>query len=117
MDLDMALAAPPERLGDTQQTVILRITQEALQNIRRHAGARHVGIATRVDDDGGWTLEIVDDGRGFDADLVRDGSGRSFGLRFMRERSELIGARLEIATRPSAGTRVCVTIPAGADRR
>jgi two-component system sensor histidine kinase DegS len=117
VNVELDLAAPPERLGDTQQTVILRITQEALQNIRRHAGARHVGIATRVDDDGGWTLEIVDDGRGFDADLVRDGSGRSFGLRFMRERTELIGARLEIATRPSAGTRVCVTIPVGADRR
>ena len=117
VSVELDLAAPPERLGDTQQTVILRITQEALQNIRRHAGARHVGIATRVGDDGGWTLEIVDDGRGFDEDLVGDGSARSFGLRFMRERTELIGARLEIATRPSAGTRVCVTIPAEADRR
>jgi two-component system, NarL family, sensor histidine kinase DegS len=117
VSVDLDLAAPPERLGDTQQTVILRVTQEALQNIRRHAGARQVGIATRVDDVGDWRLEIEDDGRGFDADLVREGAGRSFGLRFMRERTELIGARLEIATRPGAGTRVCVTIPAGADRR
>jgi signal transduction histidine kinase len=62
-------------------------------------------------------LEIVDDGRGFDPDLAREGAGRSFGLRFMRERAELIGARLEVVARPSAGTRVCVTIPAGADRR
>jgi two-component system sensor histidine kinase DegS len=117
VSVDLDLAAPPEQLGDTQQTVILRIAQEALQNIRRHAGARQVRIVTRVDDAGDWSLEIVDDGRGFDADLGREGAGRSFGLRFMRERTELIGARLDIATRPGAGTRVCVTIPAGADRR
>jgi two-component system sensor histidine kinase DegS len=116
--VEVDLAAPPEQLGDAQQTVILRIAQEALQNVRRHAGAQHVRIATRADGPGGdWVLEIVDDGRGFDPDLAREGTDRSFGLRFMRERAELIGARLEVVARPSAGTRVCVTIPAGADRR
>ncbi len=114
--VDMDLVAPPEQLGDTQQTVILRITQEALQNVRRHAGARHVRVATRLED-GDWVLEIADDGRGFDPDVASEAAGRSFGLRFMRERAELIGARLELVARPSAGTRVCVTIPAGADRR
>ena len=116
--VEVDLAAPPEQLGDAQQTVILRIAQEALQNVRRHAGAQHVRIATRADGPSGdWVLEIVDDGRGFDPDLAREGTDRSFGLRFMRERAELIGARLEVVARPSAGTRVCVTIPAGADRR
>ncbi|MGO9178356.1 MAG: sensor histidine kinase [Candidatus Limnocylindrales bacterium] len=114
--VDVDLAAPPEQLGDTQQTVVLRIAQEALQNVRRHAGARHVAIATRLEG-GDWVLEVADDGRGFDPDLVREGARRSFGLRFMRERAELIGARLEVAAQPSAGTRVCVTIPAEADRR
>jgi two-component system sensor histidine kinase DegS len=114
--VDVDLAAPPEGLDDTQQTVILRIAQEALQNVRRHADAQHIGIATRLEGSG-WVLEIVDDGRGFDPGLVSEGAGRSFGLRFMRERAELIGARLEVAARPSAGTRVCVTIPIGADRR
>ena len=115
--VQLDLAAPPERLGDAQQIVVLRITQEALQNVRRHAAARHVGIATRVDPNGDWLLEIVDDGRGFDPGLAREGATRSFGLRFMRERAELIGATVEVSSRPSAGTRVCVTIPAGADRR
>ncbi len=117
--VDLQLAAPPERLGDTQQTVVLRIVQEALQNVRRHANAHHVRIATQAagGPDGEWVLEIVDDGRGFDPDVVRDGANRSFGLRFMRERAELIGARLELQSNPSAGARVCVTIPAGTDRR
>ena len=119
VDVDLQLAAPPERLGDTQQTVVLRIVQEALQNVRRHASARHVRVATRTADgpDGEWMIEIVDDGRGFDPDIVRDGANRSFGLRFMRERAELIGARLELQSNPSAGARVCVTIPTGTDRR
>ena len=115
--VDLDLVAPPERLGDAQQTVVLRITQEALQNIRRHAAAGHVAISSRLEPGGDWVLEIVDDGRGFDPDLAREGMSRSFGLRFMRERAELIGAAVEVASRPSAGTRVCVTIPAGADRR
>ena len=117
--VELALAAPPERLGDTQQTAVLRIVQEALQNVRRHAGARHVRVSTRTDGDssGDWILEIADDGHGFDPDGVRDAASRSFGLRFMRERAELIGARLQLDSQPSAGTRVCVTIPAGTDRR
>ena len=119
VDVDLLLAAPPERLGDTQQTAVLRIVQEALQNVRRHAGAHHVRISTRGVDgaDGEWVLEIIDDGRGFDPGVVREGANRSFGLRFMRERAELIGARLELQSNPSAGARVCVTIPAGTDRR
>jgi two-component system sensor histidine kinase DegS len=116
VDVEVDLAAPLDLLGDTQQTVMLRITQEALQNVRRHADAHHVGIATRLEG-GDWVLEIEDDGRGFDPDVVREGAGRSFGLQFMRERAELIGARLVVVARPAAGTRVCVTLPAGADRR
>jgi two-component system sensor histidine kinase DegS len=118
--VELDLAAPSELLGDTQQTVVLRIVQEALQNIRRHAQAKHVRIRTVLEDGTppDWTLEIVDDGLGFDPALVRPGTaGRSYGLRFMRERAELVGARLEIEGRPSEGTRVCVTIPAEAERR
>lgn len=117
--VELDLAAPPELLGDTQQTVVLRIVQEALQNIRRHAHATRVTVRTRLagpDDD--WIIDIIDDGRGFDPTLVQESStGRSFGLRFMRERAELIGARLEVEGRPAAGTRVCVTIPRDAERR
>ena len=116
--VDVELSAPPEGLGDTQQTVVLRIVQEALQNIRRHAEAEHVRISTRFEDDDGWILEIRDDGRGFDPAQVAATRGqRSFGLRFMRERADLIGARLQISARPAAGTDICVTIPTGTERR
>ena len=162
-EVDVDLAAPPDALGDTQQTVILRIVQEALQNIRRHAHARYVRIVTRLDegastdgDAGGpggagglggargpgsargprgargrgdrrtsagelgrdWILEITDDGRGFDpAQAAASRGSRSFGLRFMRERADLIGARLSIDSRPDGGTRIRVVLPGGTERR
>jgi two-component system sensor histidine kinase DegS len=144
-EVDVDLAAPPDALGDTQQTVILRIVQEALQNIRRHAHARYVRIVTRQGEDastdgdrggpGGargpgdrrasageigrdWILEITDDGRGFDpAQAATSRGSRSFGLRFMRERADLIGARLSIDSRPDGGTRIRVLLPGGTERR
>jgi two-component system nitrate/nitrite sensor histidine kinase NarX len=54
-----------------------------------------------------WILEIADNGRGFPVDEVLDQtSKRHFGLRFMRERAQLIGARLEIVSNPRVGTTV-----------
>ena len=122
-EVEAQLTAPPEALGDTQQTVILRIVQEALQNVRRHAHARHVRIVTSLGDADDaarrdWILEITDDGSGFDAQHVAAARGsRSFGLRFMRERADLIGARLVIDSRPDGGTRIRVILPGSMERR
>lgn len=104
------LAAPTDVLGEAAQTVVLRIVQEALQNVRKHAGASHVVVATMVQD-GQWVLEVRDDGRGFDTGAVAARGRRNFGLQFMRERAELVGARLEVRSRPEAGTVVRLAIP------
>jgi signal transduction histidine kinase len=90
--------------------------QEALQNVRRHAEAHLVRVSTRLEDDA-WTLEVADDGRGFDIDAVNARGRRSFGLQFMRDRAELIGARFEVRSRPSGGTVVRLAIPVGIVRR
>ncbi len=90
--------------------------QEALQNVRKHAGARHVWLATRLDD-GRWTLEVRDDGRGFDTDTVTTPGRRTFGLQFMRERAELVRGRFEVRSRPANGTVVVLDIPVGGGRR
>ena len=86
------LAAPAGLLSDREQTVVLRVTQEALQNVRKHAAAAHVVVSTQLD--GAWVLEVRDDGRGFHPDSMATRGGRNFGLQFMRERAELIGARI-----------------------
>jgi two-component system NarL family sensor kinase len=65
-------------------------------------------------DAGGWVVEVRDDGRGFDADDPPVSGRRHFGLQFMRERAELIGARLEVRSSPDLGTAVRMTIPPGA---
>jgi len=112
VNVEVDLAAPVADLGDGEQVVVLRILQEALQNVRKHAAARHVRLATRATD-GLWTLEVRDDGRGFDPDAVGGPGRRTFGLQFMRERAELVRARFEVRSRPANGTVVVLEIPLG----
>ena len=104
------LRAPGDLLGDAQQTVVLRVVQEALQNVRKHARSTRTTIATRLDD-GRWVVEVQDDGLGFDVGTVATRGRRNFGLQFMRERAELTGAALEVSSRPDAGTVVRLAIP------
>jgi signal transduction histidine kinase len=95
------------RLRPRTEAEILRIVQEALNNVRKHADATlaRVHVEHRPD----WIrIAVVDNGRGFDLDRV---GGDGFGLRSMRERADLVGANFEITTRPSDGTRVEVRLP------
>jgi signal transduction histidine kinase len=106
------LAASAASLTSGQRTVALRIAQEALQNVRKHAGASIVRVTTRAEPDA-WVIEVRDDGRGFDVGAVAARGRRNFGLQFMRERAELIGAQLDVRSRPDGGTVVRLTIPTG----
>ena len=108
------LTAPPERLTGTQQTVVLRVLQEALQNVRKHGAASAVTVASAIDS-GVWVLTVRDDGRGFDVGAVAARGRRNFGLQFMRERAELISASFEVHSRPDGGTLVRLAIPVGAE--
>jgi len=106
------LHAPGEQLNPSQQTAVLRIVQEALQNVRKHAGSSHTIVSTKLDATN-WILEVSDDGRGFDVGTVAARGRRNFGLQFMRERAELIGAHFEVRSRPGGGTVVWLSIPVG----
>jgi signal transduction histidine kinase len=97
-------------LSESARTVVLRVVQEALQNVRKHASAANVTVSTSVGADG-FVLEVRDDGRGFDSEAVAAQGRRHFGLQFMHERAELIGARLDVRSRPDGGTVVRLTIP------
>jgi two-component system sensor histidine kinase DegS len=113
-DLTIAsdLRAPGQLLDEPMRTVMLRVTQEALQNIRKHARATTVLVRTSLEGDD-WTLEIRDDGRGFDVGEATSRGRRNFGLPFMQGRAELIGARFHVGSSPD-GTVVRVTIPLSA---
>jgi signal transduction histidine kinase len=112
LEISLELEAPTDVLTDGQRTTVLRVAQEALQNVRKHAAASNVVVATRLEDDD-WSLEVRDDGRGFDIGAVAARGRRNFGLQFMRERAELIGARFDVRSRPDGGTVVRLAIPTG----
>ena len=112
MGVTTDLRAPSDRLDDRQRTVVLRVAQEDLQNVRKHAGASTVMVSTDVTGDE-WTLEIRDDGRGFDMGTVANRGRRNFGMQVMNERAELIGARFDVRSRPDGGTVVRLSIPTG----
>ncbi|MGW4796106.1 histidine kinase [Nonomuraea sp. NPDC004297] len=90
-------------LGADVELVLYRIAQESLTNIARHARATRAALSLAAEE-GRLVLRITDDGRG---GAIRDGAG----IRGMRERALLIGARLTIDSPPGAGTRVSLVIP------
>jgi signal transduction histidine kinase len=101
-----------DELPETVEIVALRVVQEALQNARKHANPNSIRVRM-VREGTSWAVEVRDDGKGFDADDPPANGGRSFGLQFMRERAELIGARFEVRSRPNLGTSVRMIIPPG----
>ncbi len=111
--LDIRLEAPGEiRLSPAAETQVIRIVQEALTNVRKHARATRVWV--RFAREGTGTLVTVsDDGQGFDLAQVQSAPGARFGLVTMRERAESVGGTLTVDTAPGRGTTVRVFIPGG----
>ncbi|MDQ7842339.1 MAG: sensor histidine kinase [Armatimonadota bacterium] len=109
--LAIRLEAPEElRLPPAVEAQVIRIVQEALTNVRKHARARSVEI--RFSREGATAVvSIADDGRGFDVAAVEGAKGMHFGLLTMKERAESIGGRLEVTSAPGQGTRVTLWIP------
>ena len=87
---------------DTERE-FLRVAQEAIHNVKKHAGARHLFVQLEY-----WpdviALEVRDDGRGFAAE--RETSPGHYGLTGMRERAAAIGGTLEVTSEPGAGTTI-----------
>ncbi len=88
----------------------LRIVQEALSNVRRHARATRVEIAARCDDDR-MQITIRDDGVGFDLSTLAALEKTHYGLAIMRERAETHGGTFMLESEPGKGTTIQVTFP------
>jgi two-component system sensor histidine kinase DegS len=110
LPISTELDAEADALNAGTATVVLRVVQEALQNVHKHAAASSASVATRIEGED-WVVEVMDDGRGFDPGAVAAGGRRNYGLQFMRERAEVIGARLDVRSRPDGGTVVRLAIP------
>ena len=107
MRIDFHSALGEARLPSEVETALYRVVQESLTNIVKHANAKQVSVslARRAT---GVAAVIEDDGAGFDPRRVSEGG---VGLLGMRERLALIDGRLEIESRPGAGTTVVAEVP------
>lgn len=101
--------AADARCSPDVQIQLIRIVQEALANVRRHAQAEHLQVRfARAD--GHLQIEIRDDGKGFDWSGSDAGAGH-FGLSIMRERAASCKAEIEIQSQPNQGTTVTLQVP------
>ncbi|HUR80167.1 MAG TPA: GAF domain-containing sensor histidine kinase [Thermoanaerobaculia bacterium] len=101
---------PGVQLTPSQELQLVRVVQESLTNVRKHARASHARVDIRRDGDRLVAL-ITDDGSGFNAAARARGEFPQFGLSTMRERAESIGGSLSIDSAPGAGTTVRVELP------
>jgi signal transduction histidine kinase len=104
---DFSGADLPNALSPRKQAEVLRIVQEALTNVRKHADATVVRLSADVSD-GRLMLGITDNGRGFRPD---DSSGDGLGLQGMKERARLMGGELNVQSEPSGGTTIRLALP------
>ena len=98
-------ALPQRRLSDRVEAAAYYVVAEALANVQKHAGARHVVVRTAADEDR-LVVEVTDDGGG-GAD--EEGAG----LRGLADRVEALGGRLTLDSNEGVGTRLAATIPLG----
>ncbi|HTO95047.1 MAG TPA: ATP-binding protein, partial [Bacteroidota bacterium] len=103
---------PAASYGKDIEIALYRVAQEALANIAHHAGARSVLVRLALLQ-GVVSLLVEDDGRGFDAAGLRAQGGPppGLGLISMKERAQLFGGSMYLASAPGQGTRIHVEIP------
>lgn len=100
-------------LSPETEREVLRIAQEAIHNVKKHARASRLSV--RMDyDERSLTVKVSDNGRGFETAAMNGKSGTAghYGLTGMRERAELIHAKLEITSELEQGTTVTLLVPA-----
>ncbi|MBS3754022.1 MAG: sensor histidine kinase, partial [Anaerolineales bacterium] len=102
-----------EELNMNAKTVIFTITEEAVNNARKHANADHIQIRLQRLQEDLALLEIEDDGKGFDVEKVTDSyeDRDSLGMINMRERAELVEGVFHIKSQPGQGTTIQVVLP------
>ena len=105
--VDFHSALGEKRLPGEVETALYRVVQESLTNIVKHASARRVSISI-ARRDSAVAAVIEDDGDGFDPRIVREGG---VGLLGMRERLALLDGRVELESRPGAGTTLVAKVP------
>jgi signal transduction histidine kinase/ligand-binding sensor domain-containing protein len=115
-DAKFSLFGAYRPLPEEKEREFLRVAQEALHNVNKHAGAKNVEVRLEYGS-GKVALEVRDDGRGFDADRAPESRPGHFGLKGMQERATLIGGLLDVASASGVGTTVRLEASAPEERK
>jgi len=106
--IDLSTQGEPRFMSAKRMRQLFYIFREILNNIEKHANASHVSIKMTWDS-GCLTLLVFDNGSGFEIDKVQYGS--HYGLKFMRERVELLNGSLSIRSALGSGTDIILQVP------
>jgi signal transduction histidine kinase/ligand-binding sensor domain-containing protein len=108
--VEVDVSGPPMELPQEMEQHLLRIAQEAVTNVLKHAGASRIAIKLHTEARKLY-LRIRDNGRGFEQGDVFVSAGGHFGVLGMRERAQRLGGELRLNSHPGEGTEVEVTVP------
>jgi PAS domain S-box-containing protein len=108
LQIDLNSQGQGRQLTPHQTRQLFYIFREALNNLEKYAQASHVTVEFHWGEQA-LTFTIVDDGRGFDSNLELSPS--HYGLKFMRERAEILGGACQVNSAPGQGTTIQVSIP------
>ena len=106
VQVKMKVTGTPRSLTSSAETALLRISQEAMHNINKHAQAKNVNITFSFMEDI-FVMDIADDGLGFEPSKIKNG----FGMKTMRDRAEELSGTLTIESEQGIGTAIAVSIP------
>jgi len=102
---------PAHQLPPLAALQLFRFIQEALTNVRKHAGAREATVTLTSNGPDQLRAVIADDGHGFTPASQREGKARPLGMTSMRERIEVLGGTFHVNSQPGSGTQVTANIP------
>jgi signal transduction histidine kinase len=107
---DLVVTGEAERLHQDIEATVLRIAQEAMTNVSKHAQARRVGVTLSYTDDE-LVLDVRDDGIGFDPGAAPTPDGHGVGLHGMEQRAARVAGALVVESEPGAGTAISLRVP------
>lgn len=111
LEIEFLFFGQERRLENTMEVALFRIIQEAINNIKKHAGVNNAVVRMEMLPNK-VTISIRDEGRGFDLNSVQGNKeGAGYGLISMRERVQLLKGQVKITTAPGKGTSISIAIP------
>lgn len=111
-DYSVVMEGTPKRLNRGVNAEILRIARESLRNSFQHAKASRIEAEVRFGESH-FRIRFRDDGVGIDPDVLKHGSRLGhWGMIGLKERAAQVGAKLDVWSKPGAGTELDLTVPA-----